>query len=173
MISRHVHEQRRDVNQTVDAIQDSAMPRNRRAHVLGSDVSFDHTDGKVAEQSTDSDDQTGENQLRLAEKWKRESQQPGQNHRNGERAERTFPRFVRADFTAKRMPPKQSAKRKRADVIQFGCEDNVTKKSVGVGRVRQKTEVSEHPADVNKANDAQRHLLQFALSAVSQDRNER
>src|SRR5437867_5211511 len=148
------------------------MPWNRRAHVLGSDVSFDHTDGEIAEQSTYSDDQTGENQLRRAEKWKRESQQPGQNHRNSERAKRAFPRFVRTDFAAKRMPSKPSAKCKRADVIQFSREDNVTKKSVGVGGVRQKTQMSEHPTDVNKANDAQRHLLQFAAGAVAQDRNE-
>src|SRR5438128_6835971 len=172
MISRHVHEQWRNINQAVDAIQDSAMPRNRRTHILGSDVSFDHADGKIAKQSTDSDNQPGENQLRRAEKWKRESQQPGQNYRNSERAKRAFPRFVRTDFAAKRMPSKPSAKCKRADVIQFGREDNVTKKSVGVGGVRQKTQMSEHPADVNKANDAQRHLLQFAAGAVAQDRNE-
>src|SRR5207247_1267238 len=139
-----VHEQWRNINQAVDAIQDSAMPRNRRAHVFGSDVSFDHTDGEIAEQSTYSDNQTGVNQLRRAEKWKRESQQPGQNHRNRERTKRAFPRFVRADCTAKRMPPKQFAKCKRADVIQFGREDKVTKKSVGVGGVRQKTQLSEH-----------------------------
>src|SRR5438876_4975201 len=122
------------------------MPRNRRAHVLGSDVSFDHADGKIAKQSTDSDDQPGKNQLRRAEKWKRESQQPGQNHRNRECAKPAFPRFVRTDFAAKRMPPKQSAKCKRDDVIQFGRKDDVTKKSVGIRSVRQKTQMSEHPA---------------------------
>src|SRR6266700_2121295 len=131
------------------------MPRNRRAHILGSDVSFDHADGKIAEQSTESDNQTGKNQLCPAEKWKGESQQPGQNHRNRERAKCAFPRFVRADFAAKRMPPKQSAKCKRGDVIQFRREDDVTKKSVGIRRVRQKTQMSEHPADINKTHDAQ------------------
>src|SRR6266481_1330626 len=141
MISCHVHEQRRDVNQTVDAIQDSAMPRNRRAHILGSDVSFDHADGKIAKQSTDSYDQTGKNQLCRAEKWKRESQQPGQNHRNRERAKRAFPRFVRADFAAKRIPSKQSAKCKRADIIQFGGEDDVTKKSVHSSRSPENPDV--------------------------------
>src|SRR5207237_9382000 len=70
------------------------------------------------------------------------------------------------------MPPKQSAKCKRGDVIQFCREDDVTKKSVGIRRVRQKTQMSEHPADVNKANDAQRHLLQFAPGALAQDRNQ-
>src|SRR6266498_2782723 len=148
------------------------MPRNCRAHVLGSDISFDHADGKIAEQSTDTDDQTGKNQLRRAEKWKRESQEPRQAHRNRERAKRAFPRFVWADFAAKRMPPKQSAKCKCADIIQFGREDDVTKKSVGIRRVRQKTQMAEHPADVNKANNAQRHLLQLASGAVAQDRNE-
>ena len=72
-MSRHVHEQWRNINQAVDAIQDTAVPRNRRAHVLGSDVSFDHADGKIAQQCTDSDDQTGKNQLYRAEKWKRKS----------------------------------------------------------------------------------------------------
>src|SRR6266436_1701060 len=105
IISRHVHEQRRNINQAVYAIQDSAMPRNCGTHVLRSNISLDHADGKIAEQSTDSDDQTGKNQLRHAEKWKRESQQPRQDHRNGERAKRTFPRLVWADFTAKGMPP--------------------------------------------------------------------
>src|SRR5437773_6180687 len=117
IISRHVHEQWRNIDQAVDAIQDSAMPRNRRAHVLGSDVSFDQADGEIAKQSTYSDDQTGKNQLCGAEKWKRESQQPGQNHRNRERAKRAFPSFVWTDFAAKRMPPKQSAKCKSGDVI--------------------------------------------------------
>src|SRR5439155_26092178 len=132
----------------------------------------DYADGKIAKQSADSDDQTGKNQLYRAEKWKRESQQPGQNHRNGECTKRAFPRFVRADFTAEQMPPEQSAKCKSGDVIQFRREDDVTKKSIGIRRVRQKTQMSEHPADVNKANDAQRHLLQFAAGAVAQDRNE-
>src|SRR5206468_10150358 len=81
-------------------------------------------------------------------------------------------RLVWADFAAKRMSSKQSAKCERADIIQFGGEDNVTKKSVGVRRVRKKTQMSEHPADVDKANDAQRHLLQFAPGTVAQDRNE-
>src|SRR5467141_1022191 len=70
------------------------------------------------------------------------------------------------------MASKQSAKCKRADVIQFGREDDVTKKSVRIRRVRQKTQMSEHPADVNKAHEAQRHFLQFAPGAVAQDRNE-
>ena len=73
-----MHEQWRNINQAVDTIQDSAVPRNHRAHVLGSDVSFDHADGKIAKHSSDSDDQTGKNQLYRAEKWKRKSQQPGQ-----------------------------------------------------------------------------------------------
>src|SRR5262249_17345092 len=123
-MSPHVHEQWRNVDQAVDPIQDSAMSRNRHAHVLGSDVSFDYADGEIAERSTDSDDQTGKNQLRCTEKWKRESQQPRQNHRNRERAKCAFRRLVWADFAAKRMPPKQFAKCKRADVIQFGSEDD-------------------------------------------------
>src|SRR5206468_10740101 len=140
IISRHVHEQRRNINQAVYAIQDSAVSRNRRAHVLGSDISFDHANREISELSTDTDDHTGKNQLRHAEKWKRESQQPGQNHRNRQRAKRAFPCFVWADFAAKRMPPKQSSKCERADIIQFRREDNVTKKSVGVRRVRKKTQ---------------------------------
>ena len=150
-----MHEQRRNINQAVDAIQDSAVPRNRRAHVLGSNVSFDQADGEIAQQSTDSDDQPRKNQLCRTEKWKRKSQHPRQNHRNRERAKRAFPGFVRADFAAKRMPSKQSAKCKRGDVIKFGREDDVTKKSVGIRRVREKTQMPEHPTDVNKANDAQ------------------
>ena len=32
--------------------------------------------------------------------------------------------------------------------------------------------MAEHPADVDKADDAQRHPLQFAAGAVAQDRHE-
>ena len=68
--SRHVHEQQRNVNQTIDAIQDSPMPGYCRPHILGSDVSLDHADREIAEQSADSDNKARKNQLLRAEKWK-------------------------------------------------------------------------------------------------------
>jgi len=68
--SHHVHEQRRNVNQTIDAIQDSPMPGYCRPHILGSDVSLDHADRKIPEQSADFDNKARKNQLLRAEKWK-------------------------------------------------------------------------------------------------------
>ena len=66
IISCHVHEQWRNVNQTVDPIQNAAVTGNDRAHVLGADVALDHTDGKIAQLSADPNDQAGKNQLRRA-----------------------------------------------------------------------------------------------------------
>ncbi len=69
------------------------------------------------------------------------------------------------------MPSKQSSKRKCTDVIQFGRKNNLTKKSVGIRRIREKTQMSKHPADVNKADDAQQYVLQLAACAIAQDSN--
>src|SRR5262245_59960723 len=56
----HVKEQGRDINQTVDPVQDCAVTWNGGAHVFDADVAFNHADGKVAELTADTDDQTRE-----------------------------------------------------------------------------------------------------------------
>src|SRR4030095_16426131 len=82
IVASHVQEQRRGVNQTVDPIEDAAVAGNRRGHIFGADVAFNHADGKIAELPADSNNQSGKNQLPRAEKRKRKSQSPGKNHRN-------------------------------------------------------------------------------------------
>ena len=52
---------RRDINQTVDPIENSAVAGNGRAHVFGADVAFDHANGEIAELPADADDQAGQN----------------------------------------------------------------------------------------------------------------
>ncbi len=46
------------------------MPGYCRPHILGSDVSLDHADRKIPEQSADFDNKARKNQLLRAEKWK-------------------------------------------------------------------------------------------------------
>ena len=70
------------------------------------------------------------------------------------------------------MASENFAERKCSYVTDRSCKNNVTKKTVGIGGVGQKSEVPEHPADVNKPDDGQRHALQFAARAVAQNRNE-
>src|SRR5882757_10630250 len=61
---------------------------------------------------------------------------------------------------------------KRRDVSQSCRENNVANKAVGVASVRDKSEVTEHPADVNKTDNGERYALQLAASAIAQNRNE-
>src|SRR6476660_8005727 len=58
------------------------------------------------------------------------------------------------------------------DVSQPRRENNVAKKAVGVASVRDKSEVTEHPADVNKTDNGERYASQFTTSAIAQNRNE-
>ena len=87
-------------------------------------------------------------------------------------AERAFPGFVRTDFAAQRMPAENFPERKRGDVGQFRRENDEAKKAVGVARVGEKSEMAEHPADVDESDNRERHSLQFAAGAIAQNRNE-
>src|SRR6266576_224039 len=58
------------------------------------------------------------------------------------------------------------------DVSQPRRENNVANKAVGVSRVRHESEVTEHPADVNKTDNGQRYVSQFAAGAIVQNRDE-
>src|ERR1700730_6737342 len=131
-ISGHVQKERRGVDQTVDPIQNPAVTGNRRGHVFSPDVAFDPAHGKIAQLSADSNNQPGQNQLPRPEKWKRKSQEPRQNHRNPEGAERALPGFVRTDFAPQRMSSEYFSERKRRDVTQRSCKNNVTKKTVSI-----------------------------------------
>src|SRR2546423_15118806 len=61
IIIGHVQKERRDVNQTVDSVEDAAVAGDERAHVLGADVTLDHADGKIAELASNANDETGKN----------------------------------------------------------------------------------------------------------------
>src|SRR3954463_12634938 len=70
------------------------------------------------------------------------------------------------------MTPEKPAEGKGRDVVQLRRENYIEKIAIRVHRIGQKPEVPEHPADVNKADDAERHPLQFAAGAIAQDRHE-
>src|SRR4029077_7326057 len=97
---------------------------------------------------------------------------PGQNHSYAQRSERAFPGLVRTDFAAQRMAAENFPKSKCRDVSQPRRENDVANKAVGVASVRHKSEVTEHPADVNKTNNGERYALQLAAGAIVQNRNE-
>src|SRR6266850_1108617 len=58
------------------------------------------------------------------------------------------------------------------DVSQPCRENNVANEAVGVASVSDKSEVTEHPADVNKTDYGERYASQLAASAIAQNRNE-
>src|SRR6476619_1526525 len=118
IISGHVHEQWRRVNQTVDPIQNSAVTGNSCSHVFGSDVALNHANRKIAQLSANSNDQAGQNKLPRAKEWKRESKKPGQNHSDAQRSERAFPCLIRTDLAAQRMAAANFSESKGRDVSQ-------------------------------------------------------
>src|SRR5882724_2129325 len=172
IIPSHVHEQRRRVNQTVDPIQNSAVTGNSCSHVFGSDVALNHANRKIAQLPANSNDQASQNKLPRAKEWKRESKKPGQNHSDAQRSERAFPCLVRADFAAQRMAAENFPESKCRDVSQPRRENDVANKAVGVASVSDKSEVTEHPADVNKTDNGERYTPQLTASAIAQNRNE-
>src|SRR4029077_3817712 len=103
---------------------------------------------------------------------KREAKKPGQNHSDAQRSERAFPGLVRIDFAEKRRAAENFSESKGRDVSQPRRENDVAKKAVGVASVRDKSEVTEHPADVNKTDNGERYASQLAASAIAQNRNE-
>src|SRR5438552_16646120 len=63
-------------------------------------------------------------------------------------------------------------KSKGCDVSQPRRENDVANKAVGIARVRHESEVTEHPADINKTDNGERYASQLAASAIAQNRNE-
>src|SRR4026208_1940863 len=59
--------------------------------------------------------------------------------------------------------------RKSRDISQSRRENNVANKAVGIASVRDESEVTEHPADVNKTDNGERYALQLAASAIPQN----
>src|SRR5881392_532114 len=70
------------------------------------------------------------------------------------------------------MAPKYFPKSKGCDVSQPRRENDVTDKAIGIARVRHESEVTEHPADINKTDNGEGHVLQLAASAIAQNRNQ-
>src|SRR6266850_6517853 len=58
------------------------------------------------------------------------------------------------------------------DVSQPRRENDVANKAVSIASIRDKSEVTEHPADVNKTDNGERYAPQLAASAIAQNRNE-
>ena len=57
---------------------------------------------------------------------------------------------------------------KGRNVSQPCRENNVANEAVGVASVRDESEVTEHPADVNKTNNRKGYALQFAVRAIKE-----
>ena len=60
IVAGHVQEERRNVNQTVDPIENATVSGNQTSHILRPDVTLDHADREIAELSPDADDQSGQ-----------------------------------------------------------------------------------------------------------------
>src|SRR4030095_15057789 len=67
--------------------------------------------------------------------------------------------------------PKIFPKRERRDGADRGRKDNEADKAIGVARIRQKSEVTKHPADINESDNRERHSLQFSARPIAQNRN--
>ena len=61
---------------------------------------------------------------------------------------------------------------KSRNVSQRRRKNDVANEAVGVASVREKSEVTEHPADVNETDNSEGYALQLAASAVPQNWNE-
>src|SRR5262249_10395871 len=61
---------------------------------------------------------------------------------------------------------------KRCDVRHCRRENYVANEAVGVASVRDKSEVTKHPADVNKTDNGERYVSQLAASAIAQNWDE-
>src|SRR5438105_3899931 len=70
------------------------------------------------------------------------------------------------------MSAENFAKGERRDVAHCRGKDNERDESVSVARVRQKSEMPEHPADIDESDDGERHSLQLTAAAIAQDRND-
>ena len=92
-----MQKKRRRVNQTVNAIEDSAVTRNQGAHVLYAQIALDQADGKIAKLAADPNYQSCKDQLPSSEVRKSGAQDPRQDHREGQCPQRPAPRFVWTD----------------------------------------------------------------------------
>src|SRR5262245_40722986 len=70
------------------------------------------------------------------------------------------------------MAAKNFPESKCRDVSQPRCENDVAKKAVCIPSVRDKSEVTEHPADINKTDNGERYVPQLAASAIAQNWDE-
>src|SRR5580765_4498827 len=135
--THHVEEERADEDQAVDAIQQPAMARNQRAHVLYADVPLDHADREISELPADADDNTRQDELQRSEMGEAESQEPGERHRDGQRPERSAPGLVGTDLGSELASPEQLSREKRRDVAPLDGENQKQQIAVRVRRVRQ------------------------------------
>src|SRR5205823_7685255 len=125
------------------------VPGNSRGHVFGPDFAFDHANGKIAQLSADSNNQSGQNQFARAKERKRKSQEPRQNHRHSECAERALQGFVRTDFAAQWMSAENFAKGERGDVAHSRGKNIEKNEYVSVAIVRKKYVLLENHDDIN------------------------
>jgi hypothetical protein len=91
---------------------------------------------------------------------------------SAERAQRAAPGLLRADVAAELPTAKKSSTGERRHVVDLRREKNVEQIAVSVGGVGQKRQMPEHPADVDKSHDGERHALKLALNPVSQNRDQ-
>ena len=95
-----VEEQGGHVDQAVDAVENTAVAGDHRAHVLDPQVALDDADDEVAQLPTDADDQAGGDQILRPQVRKREPQGPRQYQGDCQRSQGPFPRLFRTDVAA-------------------------------------------------------------------------
>src|SRR5215510_10680489 len=121
--AHHVEEQGAGEDQAVDAVEDAAVTGDQDAHVLHADVALDEADREVAELTADPDDQARQHELQRAEVREAEPEQPGQQHRYGERAERAAERLVGADLLAQLAAAEELPRGEGGDVVALDREE--------------------------------------------------
>src|SRR5712692_3679510 len=114
-----VQEQRCDVDQTVNTVQDPTMAGNGGAHVFDADIPLNHTDGQVSQLPTDADDQPCQDIVSRLEIREGEVEHPWQEQRHDQGTQRSLPGLVRADIAAELPPAHELATGIRRYIIQL------------------------------------------------------
>lgn len=171
-IANHVKEEGSDIDQAVDAVEDSSVSGDSGSHVLNSEVAFDHADGEISELSPDADDESGEDQFSRGEMRKGEMEEPGENEGDPQRSQTAFPRFFGADLTAHLMSTEEFSEGEGGDIIQFNGEEDIKEVGIGKSGIGEESEMTEHPTEIDKADDGQSDELELALHDIFEDGDE-
>ena len=146
------------------------MAADERAHVLDAQVALDDAHGQVAQLAADADDQAGEDQFPRREVREGELHNShGNTIETASAPSEPSQVFLGLMLLRSGCRPKSPAERERRHVVHLHGEDQVEEIAVGVLRVRQKPDVSEHPADVEEPEQGQGDGLELPFGPVAEN----